>query len=324
MNMFCSTKSKNRKSHPAPTNGTENLISESQSNININLNSRTSDNNNNNSCKSSSNSNIIDNQNTNDVDSDKLTNNFDIQPKLTTNPCRYVIDNFTAVLEDELSVSQGDIVFHKQYDGDWSYVVSLESSSKGFVPSSILSLEPPKRNNIVEPKKKLNRSNVNEYQNTPTRQQFQNSVHNLSSHHNSVHQLEQHTLQNHQRHNPINRNYHNTQYEFKPFRRENFGLFMVTNNFIAREENDLSVKPGDYLILLNKDDDDWYWVKRFDDHKEGFVPSKFICDYEQVKAFLNKGNSTVTMKSSNNTDFHTYMNQIDHKMQGIESPIVYH
>lgn len=100
----------------------------------------------------------------------------------------------------------------------------------------------------------------------------------------------------------------------REFRRENYGLFLVTYNFVAREENDLDVKPGEYVTVLNKEDDDWYWVRREYDSFEGFVPSKFICDNEQVKSIQNKGStlnkgSTVTMKSSQgNHDYHTYIN----------------
>lgn len=340
MNMFCPIikSSKSRKSHPPSTTrnncsgdvigkgtaggggggGQNNNISNNSTN-NINNNNI---NNNNNNSQSNNNNNTNCNSNSNSVHHNNINNHIDNQLIATSNPCRYVIDHYSAVEEDELSVSPGDIVFLKSTDRDstgrdWSYVVSLDSFLKGYVPSSILSIEPPKRNHIVEPKKKLPRSIINHHNITPN----QHHLHNSHNHHNfSSHRTQQHTLQNHLQQNLIDaQNHHNIPYEtskFTLFSRENFGLFMVTNNFIAREENDLSVRPGDYITVLNKDDDDWYWVRRCDDSKEGFVPSKFICDYEQVKAFLNKGNSTVTMKSSNQNDVHTYIN---HKIPDKES-----
>lgn len=103
--------------------------------------------------------------------------------------------------------------------------------------------------------------------------------------------------------------------EFRPFHilpyhKMSIGYrFVVMHNFVAREENDLEVKPGDYVVVLNNEDKDWYWVRReYDDHV-GFVPSRFICPFEQVQSVLNKGNSTLTMKSSNQLDVHTYFNQ---------------
>lgn len=94
-----------------------------------------------------------------------------------------------------------------------------------------------------------------------------------------------------------------------PFRRENPGdCYVVLFNFVNREERDISVKPGDYVYVLNKDDINWYWVRREEDNLEGFVPSRFIVPNDKAESVLNKGNSTVTMKSSNAIDCHTYNN----------------
>lgn len=99
--------------------------------------------------------------------------------------------------------------------------------------------------------------------------------------------------------------------DLEPFYHDHNEIYLVLYNFVAREENDLSVRPGDYLIVLNKDDRDWFWVRREDDKVEGFVPAKFICEYEQAKSMLNKGNSISSIRSSSNqqsNDLHTYIN----------------
>ncbi|OTF76616.1 hypothetical protein BLA29_015169, partial [Euroglyphus maynei] len=44
--------------------------------------------------------------------------------------------------------------------------------------------------------------------------------------------------------------------------------------FIARDENDISVERGEIITVLNKDDQDWFWVIR-SDSQEGFVPVSF-------------------------------------------------
>lgn len=99
--------------------------------------------------------------------------------------------------------------------------------------------------------------------------------------------------------------------DLETFYHDHNDIYVVLFNFVAREENDLSVRPGDYLIVLNKDDRDWYWVRRDDDKVEGFVPAKFICEYEQAKSMLKKGNSISSVRSSSNqqsNDLHTYIN----------------
>lgn len=97
--------------------------------------------------------------------------------------------------------------------------------------------------------------------------------------------------------------------DFIPFERDEPGeLYVVLFNFVQREERDISVKPGDYIHVLNKDDADWYWVRRDEDNREGFVPSQFIFENDKVESILNKGNSTITMRSSNNLELHTYIN----------------
>lgn len=95
------------------------------------------------------------------------------------------------------------------------------------------------------------------------------------------------------------------------FIREDFGRFVVMTNFVAREEKDLEVRAGDIVRVLNKDDEDWYWVRRECDNEEGFVPAKFIKDLLSYESILNKGNSTISMKSSNLNAVPTYSNQME-------------
>lgn len=75
--------------------------------------------------------------------------------------------------------------------------------------------------------------------------------------------------------------------DFALFRKHNHGLFVVIYNFVGKEENDLSARAGDFVELLNRDDPDWYWVRRLDDRSEGFIPAKFICDLEQARTIVH-------------------------------------
>lgn len=65
----------------------------------------------------------------------------------------------------------------------------------------------------------------------------------------------------------------------KSFHKAASGRFIVLFTYRAQEEGDLDVNRGDFVTVLNKDDEDWYWVARPDGH-EGFVPSNFLCPTE--------------------------------------------
>lgn len=261
---------------------------------------------------------------------------------------RYVTTNFDAVQIDELTVCTNDVVLYEFSDiqdgKNWSHVRYLTKDERGFVPSEILSTEPKRLTQCI--KKKLPRSmadpSINHgHDGTHPHKTLSTSYKTCHSNGDSVKLQQPHHLRaeqalhfdippnslqgssgcqtvqkypdwsyNHPGYYNL-RNITEPQYErfnCRPFPRNSHGLFVVMHNFVAREESDLNVRPGDYVTVLNKEDSDWYWVRRVYDPDEGFVPSRFICPYEQVRSVLDKGNSTVTMKSSNQNDFHTYIN----------------
>ena len=49
--------------------------------------------------------------------------------------------------------------------------------------------------------------------------------------------------------------------------------------YSTRQENDLAVERGEFVTVLNKEDAEWYWVRR-SDNQEGFVPRTFVCPAE--------------------------------------------
>ena len=50
---------------------------------------------------------------------------------------------------------------------------------------------------------------------------------------------------------------------------------MVLFDFQAADENDLDVRRGEVVTVLNRDDPEWWWVMRADG-EEGFIPSTFV------------------------------------------------
>ena len=50
---------------------------------------------------------------------------------------------------------------------------------------------------------------------------------------------------------------------------------LVSYDFIASEENDVTILTGQYVHVLKKPDEDWWWV-RTANGREGFVPTNFL------------------------------------------------
>lgn len=62
------------------------------------------------------------------------------------------------------------------------------------------------------------------------------------------------------------------------------GHYVALYRFEVCVEDDVGVEPGDMLVVLNKDDPDWYWV-RVPNGSEGFVPSNYIVPFETDSTF---------------------------------------
>ena len=59
------------------------------------------------------------------------------------------------------------------------------------------------------------------------------------------------------------------------FRKFENDAVMVLYDFQAADENDLDVYRGEVVTVLNRDDNDWWWVMRVDG-AEGFIPSSYV------------------------------------------------
>ena len=59
----------------------------------------------------------------------------------------------------------------------------------------------------------------------------------------------------------------------KKFRKNLWGVYIVTQGFESCDENEVSVKEGEHVSVWNQDDRDWYWIVKHDTSEEGFVPS---------------------------------------------------
>ena len=63
------------------------------------------------------------------------------------------------------------------------------------------------------------------------------------------------------------------------FEKRTYGQYIALFSYSPRQENDIGVDRGEFVTLLNKDDEDWYWIRKENRH-EGFVPKSFLCPAE--------------------------------------------
>ena len=69
-----------------------------------------------------------------------------------------------------------------------------------------------------------------------------------------------------------------SQTRISKFRKCLWGLFVVTEDFTAFDENDVSVMKGEHVSVWNQDDQEWYWVVKHTSNssEEGFVPGSLL------------------------------------------------
>lgn len=208
-----------------------------------------------------------------------------------------VLHDFTPCVDDELEVKRGQIVNILYRENDWVYVIGEDSRQEGFIPYSYCA---PYNTQLADMaiKKKLPRGNAapedhNENipllsTNDPSKLDLIEEVNNAQvALKNAVAELASPVI---------------IEPECTPFHKEPNGRYIVLYTFIARDENDLSVERGEFVTLLNREDNDWFWIVR-SDGQEGFVPSAFIYPADSVlqtqqKLLENNLNKTNAQLSS--------------------------
>ena len=68
----------------------------------------------------------------------------------------------------------------------------------------------------------------------------------------------------------------NSQTKIAKFRKCLWGVFVVTNDFDAYDENEVSVRAGDHVSVWNQDDNEWFWIVKHTSAEEGFVPCCYL------------------------------------------------
>ncbi|XP_014229360.1 SH3 domain-containing protein Dlish isoform X2 [Trichogramma pretiosum] len=180
-----------------------------------------------------------------------------------------IIHDFTPCVDDELQVKRGQIVNVLYRENDWVYVIAADTRMEGFVPHSYCAAYTSQLaestlalvNNV---KKKLPRSLDDNDLAGPLQSTASAAVTGSQEldHPGSASDCE---------------SYQQQQPEVHPFFKDpSAGRYIVLYTFVARDENDVSVERGEFVTVLNRDDPDWFWVLRYCDGSEGFVPSGFV------------------------------------------------
>lgn len=149
-----------------------------------------------------------------------------------------VLHDFIPCVEDEVSVKRGEHVKALYQETDWLYISKLDDT-EGFIPHTYCVTE-----NEYEKRKEKQKtvpSGVKDFLKSPLLAAMV------------------------------------TQSSFEPaeFAKQNYGDFIVKFDFDASDEDDVSVRKGEVVKVLNKEDQDWYWVRKKSGN-EGFIPKDFI------------------------------------------------
>ncbi|KAJ7387123.1 hypothetical protein OS493_004088 [Desmophyllum pertusum] len=160
-----------------------------------------------------------------------------------------VMQSYDPVDKEELKVRKGHYVKILYQQNDWVYVVD-SSGNEGFIPLCYCSTS-----NVSTDSK----SSTSGYEDS-----FDGSEDGAGERTTLVVYSE-----------PLTRDKHNAKL-MTYFPKRAYGPQMtVLYDYTAHDENDLSVCRGEFVMLLNDQDEDWLWVST-EDGEEGFVPKSFV------------------------------------------------
>ncbi|XP_070568073.1 SH3 domain-containing protein Dlish-like [Ptychodera flava] len=173
-----------------------------------------------------------------------------------------VLHDFTPCVNDELEVKQGDIVHVLYQENDWVYVIS-DNGGEGFIPCAYCVQQ------HGEPSQRHYSSARPAETEIPEEPDSEDTA--LLSPASDL--------------------------NLRTFRKTPVGQYVVLFNFIAMDENDVSVQRGESVTVLNRDDPDWIWVMKADG-REGFVPRKFLASDISSVSYVDLDGLSMSSDSS--------------------------
>ena len=61
-------------------------------------------------------------------------------------------------------------------------------------------------------------------------------------------------------------------------------IFIALFDYDPRTSDDLSVRQGEKLEIIDKTDEDWWQARSLETHKEGYIPSKYVAEHDTLMA----------------------------------------
>lgn len=164
-----------------------------------------------------------------------------------------VLHDFEPCVDDEVAVKKGDHVLMLYKERDWAYIIAPDKV-EGFIPavyctpitSQQLELE-SQRHYESECARHANNIDKSDTLDSDGVSRLSDSLLNVST--------------------------------GVPFNKITYGRYIVLFTFEAEQEDDICVRLGHFVTVLNRDDVDWFWIQRADG-QEGFVPSSYLCPAE--------------------------------------------
>ena len=187
-----------------------------------------------------------------------------------------VLKDFNPLSDDELHVRRGQHVYLLYREEEWCYVINAHGQ-EGFVPDSFC-VNVKNKSKASAPKGRHRRSSGGSSESNLIDDSFESNNTDLT---------EEEGLTETRAPEPY---FSNNQQVFtsvytdvRPFRKTSHGQYIALFNFRGTEENDVnSVERAELFEVLNIEDPDWSWIRKYDG-QEGFVPKSFICPVEPLK-----------------------------------------
>ncbi|KAK3098207.1 hypothetical protein FSP39_017208 [Pinctada imbricata] len=189
-----------------------------------------------------------------------------------------VIKNFEPLSNDELPVRRGQEVYLLYAENEWYYVINAQGQ-EGFVPRTFCTTVKSKSKPTKE-KERYRRSSGGSSESNLINDSFESSGTYFSDNSENASRFDSGILLSDK---------NNTSYEasdmypeVRPFRKTLHGQYIALYDFTGLDENDVTVERAELFDVLNIEDPDWSWIRKYDG-QEGFVPKSYICPVEPLR-----------------------------------------
>lgn len=201
----------------------------------------------------------------------KKQHNFKPESKLI------ITQDFKARVNEELNVYRGQEVYFLYEESEWTYVIT-DDDKEGFVPSVLCS-----KFTDIRPASVTTQEDGGKNSSDVKSETSESSIKKLSDPSFETDSYSNERWSDFSKLSSSSLKVDTIVQEVRWFRKTSHGQFIVLFNFTALDENDISVERAELVEVLNIEDPDWSWIRRYNG-EEGFVPKSYICPVEPLLA----------------------------------------